>query len=315
MLQKYREGTRPAQAPALRALSATASPTSRRAVRDTHLRSALPRSARSDWELVTALNREIDERKPWVLFKEERDDELDALLYDLCEGLRWLAILLHPVMPERMDELWRRLGASEPLSPKIGRVRWRGGVGSKPGAEISTGEAALSTDRAGAATPRDRYPLPPARPALRRRSRGDDRPRPGSGRDAHARRSGAILPTACARSPSRKSSASLASVGIHPHEAKDAPPDIAAAFTRADRRCAACRDRRDGAGLLLRSQPARGAGGVLRAQIRFARERDLPVIFHQRDAFDDFLAILRQEFARRDARRRALLHRRRTIKR
>src|SRR5581483_11973071 len=45
------------------------------------------------WELVTALNRAIDERKPWVLYKEGRGTELDALLYELCEGLRWLAIL------------------------------------------------------------------------------------------------------------------------------------------------------------------------------------------------------------------------------
>ncbi len=63
------------------------------------------------WELVTALNRTIDERKPWTLHKENRAEELDALLYDLCEGLRWLAILLHPVMPERMSEMWTQLGA------------------------------------------------------------------------------------------------------------------------------------------------------------------------------------------------------------
>ncbi len=64
------------------------------------------------WELVTALNRTVDERKPWVLYKEGRAEELDALLYDLCEGLRWLAALLHPVMPERTEEIWRRIGAA-----------------------------------------------------------------------------------------------------------------------------------------------------------------------------------------------------------
>ena len=36
---------------------------------------------------------------------------------------------------------------------------------------------------------------------------------------------------------------------------------------------------------------------VLRAQLRIARERNLPVIFHQRDAYDDFVAVLREEFA------------------
>jgi methionyl-tRNA synthetase len=63
------------------------------------------------WELVTALNRAIDERKPWVLHQEDRTEELNTVLYDLCEGLRWLAILLHPVMPERMSEMWQQLGA------------------------------------------------------------------------------------------------------------------------------------------------------------------------------------------------------------
>lgn len=67
------------------------------------------------WELVTGLNRAIDERKPWALHKEERTKELDALLYDLCEGLRWLAMLLHPIMPERTQELWRQLGMGTPI--------------------------------------------------------------------------------------------------------------------------------------------------------------------------------------------------------
>ena len=60
--------------------------------------------------MVTALNRAVEARKPWVLYKEGRSDELDALLYELCEGVRRLALMLHPVMPERMEELWRRLG-------------------------------------------------------------------------------------------------------------------------------------------------------------------------------------------------------------
>jgi methionyl-tRNA synthetase len=62
------------------------------------------------WELVTSLNRAVDERKPWELHKHERTEELDGVLYDLCEGLRWLAVLLHPFMPERMAELWQQLG-------------------------------------------------------------------------------------------------------------------------------------------------------------------------------------------------------------
>ena len=62
------------------------------------------------WELITALNREIDDRKPWDLFKHEKGVELDALLYDLCEGLRFVSVLLHPFMPVKATEMWRQLG-------------------------------------------------------------------------------------------------------------------------------------------------------------------------------------------------------------
>jgi methionyl-tRNA synthetase len=62
------------------------------------------------WELVTELNRSIEEHKPWVLFKEGRDVDLDALLYELCEGLRWLALTLHPFIPEKAESIWTQLG-------------------------------------------------------------------------------------------------------------------------------------------------------------------------------------------------------------
>ena len=62
------------------------------------------------WELVTALNRSIEERKPWALAKAQDVRALDALLYDLCEGLRWLAIMLAPFMPAKAHEMWQQLG-------------------------------------------------------------------------------------------------------------------------------------------------------------------------------------------------------------
>jgi methionyl-tRNA synthetase len=91
----------------------------------------------SVWELVNALNRAIDDRKPWTLFKEERHVELDALLYDLCEGLRWLAILLAPVMPERAREICRQLGAAGAIDADWETaLRWGGlaaGTRTEPG--------------------------------------------------------------------------------------------------------------------------------------------------------------------------------------
>ncbi len=111
MLQKYREGIVPAGSGASSSFGARFSDLPARVrglILDLRFREALE----AIWELVTALNASIDERKPWVLHKEERNDELDALLYDLAEGLRRVAILLHPFMPERMGEAWRQLGAA-----------------------------------------------------------------------------------------------------------------------------------------------------------------------------------------------------------
>ena len=110
MLQKYRDGIVPERGSddAFGARFATLPATVADKIFALDFRGALE----SVWELVAALNRAIDDRKPWTLFKEEKHAELDALLYDLCEGLRWLAILLAPVMPERAREIWRQLGAT-----------------------------------------------------------------------------------------------------------------------------------------------------------------------------------------------------------
>ncbi|HTX59259.1 MAG TPA: methionine--tRNA ligase [Verrucomicrobiae bacterium] len=108
MLQKYRDGVVP-RGPGSGSFAAFEAQPAR--VREAILGLRFREALETIWELVTALNRAIDERKPWVLNKEGRDEELDALLYDLCEGLRRIAMLLHPFMPERTAEMWRRLGA------------------------------------------------------------------------------------------------------------------------------------------------------------------------------------------------------------
>lgn len=87
-----------------------------------------------------------------------------------------------------------------------------------------------------------------------------------------------------------------ASAGIHPHEAKDAPQDIAAAFAPllANDRVVAIGE--TGLDYYYDHSPRDAQQRVLRAQIALARERDYPVIFHHRDAFEDFVSILREEW-------------------
>ncbi|MBV8331607.1 MAG: TatD family hydrolase [Candidatus Eremiobacteraeota bacterium] len=87
-----------------------------------------------------------------------------------------------------------------------------------------------------------------------------------------------------------------ASAGIHPHEAKNAPENLTPDFgPLLIERCVVAIGE-TGLDYYYDHSPREAQARVLRAQLRLARERGLPVIFHQRDAFDDFVAILREEF-------------------
>ena len=92
----------------------------------------------------------------------------------------------------------------------------------------------------------------------------------------------------------------LATVGIHPHEAADAPADIAAAFERLRATATApiVAIGETGLDYHYHHSPAEDQQRVLRAQIAYARAAALPVVFHQREAFDDFTAILRETWDR-----------------
>jgi TatD DNase family protein len=99
-----------------------------------------------------------------------------------------------------------------------------------------------------------------------------------------------------------------ATVGIHPHEAKSAPADLAAAFDRLREqfgsRIVAVGE--TGLDYHYDHSPRNRQREVLEAQIAYARERALPLVFHQREAHDDFVAALRAGFDR--ARGRGVVH-------
>lgn len=68
------------------------------------------------WELVDALNGYITEQAPWALAKDPANAQrLQTVLNTATEGLRALAELLAPVLPEATAKLWAALGAEEAL--------------------------------------------------------------------------------------------------------------------------------------------------------------------------------------------------------
>jgi methionyl-tRNA synthetase len=63
------------------------------------------------WQRDRRLNRYVEERAPWQLAKDEtRAGELDATLRSLAEGLRVIAVLLTPYVPESAAKLLAALG-------------------------------------------------------------------------------------------------------------------------------------------------------------------------------------------------------------
>jgi len=73
------------------------------------------------------VNGYVTERQPWVVAKDPANSaELSEILYNTAESLRALAVLLHPVMPDATEKLWRSLGADTSIgdikSQKISQV-------------------------------------------------------------------------------------------------------------------------------------------------------------------------------------------------
>ncbi len=63
------------------------------------------------WLIVRRLNRHVEEKAPWVLARDEaKNEELQAVLYYLAEGLRLCALLLYSFMPGTAVEILNRLG-------------------------------------------------------------------------------------------------------------------------------------------------------------------------------------------------------------
>jgi methionyl-tRNA synthetase len=94
-------------------------------------------------EGVNRINRYLENTAPWSLAKQKgREDEVGAVLYTAAEALRLISILFWPVMPERIAELWRRLGWQPPQTLRDG-LKW-GEL--QPGSKIVSGPPLFPKD-------------------------------------------------------------------------------------------------------------------------------------------------------------------------
>jgi len=100
------------------------------------------------WELVGALNGYLSDEAPWKVAKGIDSDpaaraRVETILYTAAEGLRVLAVVLHPFIPRATASLWVALGAQAALGelgaqPLTDAGRW----GQLPaGSAITKGES------------------------------------------------------------------------------------------------------------------------------------------------------------------------------
>ena len=72
---------------------------------------AFSRALEAAWSVVARVDKMITDAKPWDLAKDENQKQtLGAVLYRAAESLRWLSVLLYPVMPEASRAMWKQLG-------------------------------------------------------------------------------------------------------------------------------------------------------------------------------------------------------------
>lgn len=64
--------------------------------------------------LAKRLNKYIDETMPWILAKDDNKRErLGTVLYNLLEGIRYIAILLSPFMPDTADKIFEQMNCDD----------------------------------------------------------------------------------------------------------------------------------------------------------------------------------------------------------
>lgn len=65
----------------------------------------------SVWKFVRRTNKYIDETMPWVLAKDEsKKDELNHVLYNLCESIRLISTLISSLLPDTARKIFDQLG-------------------------------------------------------------------------------------------------------------------------------------------------------------------------------------------------------------
>lgn len=69
------------------------------------------------WKLISRTNKYIDETAPWLLAKDvDKTSRLACVMYNLCESIRVISILLTPFMPTTSPKIRKQVGFDESIA-------------------------------------------------------------------------------------------------------------------------------------------------------------------------------------------------------
>ena len=92
------------------------------------------------WALIGEANRYIDLTMPWVLAKtDEGKERLQTVLYVLCECLRFIGVLIAPMMPETPAKMFAQLGIADSSLQTLDSIQDFGKIAD--GTKVSKGDA------------------------------------------------------------------------------------------------------------------------------------------------------------------------------
>lgn len=78
----------------------------------------LSSACREILNLIKTCNRYIDEKKPWSLFKQGEQQEVEKILYVVLESVRFAAFHLAPIIPNISNKIYHQLGYSLDFNQK-----------------------------------------------------------------------------------------------------------------------------------------------------------------------------------------------------
>ena len=65
------------------------------------------------WSIIARANKYVDETAPWTLAKNEETEKLEAVMTNLVETLRIIAILVNPLMSQTSEKIFNQLGINK----------------------------------------------------------------------------------------------------------------------------------------------------------------------------------------------------------